>query len=85
MSYFYILKCADNTLYCGSTKNIEQREIKHNNGSGSKYVRAHGGGKIIYHEKFRNWGKALTREAEVKKWPRNKKQALIKNRATDDL
>jgi predicted GIY-YIG superfamily endonuclease len=78
MSYFYILKCKDGTLYSGSAKDLKQRERKHNLGQGSKYVLAHGGGKIVYHEKFRGWGKALRREAEVKKWPRIKKLKLIK-------
>jgi len=79
MSYFYILKCKDGSLYCGSTKNLKDREHTHNSGKGSAYVRSRGGGKIIYHEKFRTWGKALKREAEVKKWVRNKKLQLIKN------
>lgn len=77
MFYFYILKCKDGTLYCGSAKDLKDRENKHNSGSGSKYVRAHGGGKIVYHKKFRSWGKALSREAEVKKWPRAKKIKMI--------
>lgn len=55
------------------------REAVHNAGNGSKYVKAHGGGKIVYSEKFRKWGKALSREAEVKKWSRIKKFRLIKN------
>ena len=78
MFYFYILKCKDDTLYCGSTKDLKDREAKHNNGTGSKYVRAHGGGRIVYSEKFRSWGETLSREAEVKKWARAKKLNLIK-------
>lgn len=78
MFYFYILKCKDGALYSGSAKNLKQREQKHNLGKGSKYVIAHGGGKIVYNERFRSWGKALSREAEVKKWPRVKKLQLIK-------
>lgn len=78
MFYFYILKCRDGTLYCGSTKDLEHRENLHNSGKGSKYVRAHGGGKIIYSEKFKSLSKALRREIEVKKWPRVKKLKLIK-------
>jgi putative endonuclease len=78
MFYFYILKCKDGTLYSGSAKDLKQREEKHNAGRGSKYVLAHGGGKIIYHERFRSWGKTLRREAEVKKWSRTKKLNLIK-------
>jgi putative endonuclease len=77
MFYFYILKCKDDTLYCGSAKDMAARELTHNSGKGSAYVRSRGGGKIVYHEKFRSWGKALRREAEVKKWPRDKKLKLI--------
>ena len=80
MFYFYILKCKDGTLYCGSAKDLKQREAVHNSGRGSKYVTAHGGGKIVYHEKFRSWGKALKREAEVKKLLRKEKLQLIKNK-----
>lgn len=68
-------------MYCGSAKNLADREATHNSGTGSAYVRSRGGGKIVYHEKFRTWGKALRREAEVKKWPRSKKIILIKNKA----
>lgn len=78
MFYFYILKCKDGTLYCGSAKNLKSREMAHNSGKGSAYVRSRGGGKIVYFEKFKSWGKALRREAEIKKWPRQKKLFLIK-------
>jgi putative endonuclease len=80
MFYFYILKCKNGTLYSGSTNNLIERERKHNSGKGSKYVAAHGGGKIVYSEKFRSWGKTLKREAEIKKWPRAKKLKLIKTK-----
>jgi putative endonuclease len=36
----YLLKCADDSLYCGVTKNIETRLAKHNNGTASKYTRS---------------------------------------------
>jgi putative endonuclease len=70
MFYCYI-------FYCGSAKDLKAREVMHNSGKGSKYVLAHGGGKIIYSEKFRKWGKALSREAEIKKLSRVKKLLLI--------
>ena len=77
MHYFYIFLCKDNTLYCGSTNDLKKRELLHNSGKGAKYTRSRGGGKIVYSEKFRTLSKALKREAEVKKWPRIKKQNLI--------
>ncbi len=77
MFYFYILRCKDGTLYCGSTKNISNREKLHNAGKGSKYVASRGGGVIVYSEKFKTIGDALRREASVKKWPRKKKLELV--------
>jgi putative endonuclease len=75
--YFYILKCADKTLYCGVTKDLANRARLHNLGKGSVYVRTHGGGRIVYSEIFKTLGDALRREIEVKKWPREKKMNLI--------
>jgi putative endonuclease len=81
MFYFYILKCKDGSLYCGSTKDLKHREQMHNAGKGSAYVRSRGGGKIVYHEKFRSWSKALKREAEVKTYTRKEKLSLIKTKS----
>lgn len=79
MNYFYILRCKDGTLYCGAAKDLKAREQLHNLGKGSKYVLARGGGTIVYSEQFDTWSEALKREAAVKKWPRARKLALIKN------
>lgn len=78
MHYFYIFLCKDKTFYCGSTNDLKRREFLHNSGKGAKYTRGRGPGKIIYSEKFKTLGKALRREAEVKKWSRVKKQTLVK-------
>jgi len=36
----YLLKCSDGSLYWGVTKNMENRLIKHNEGTASKYTRS---------------------------------------------
>lgn len=79
MFYFYLFRCKDNTLYCGSTKNLANREKLHNTGKGAIYTRTHGGGAIVYSEKFKTVGNAMRREIEVKKWSKAKKESLIKN------
>jgi putative endonuclease len=66
-------------LYCGYAKDIKKREAEHNSGKGSKYVRARGGGRVVYSEKFKTLSSALKREAEVKKWPRRKKLKLLES------
>ncbi len=77
MHYFYIVACADGTLYCGSSRDPQQRLKRHNAGRGSVYVRTHGGGQLVYQEPFASLGEARRREAAVKKWPRQKKVELI--------
>lgn len=77
MYYFYLFKCKDGSLYSGITNDIAKREKTHNLGKGSKYIRAHGGGKIIYSEIYKSISMALKREAEVKKFSRKKKLELV--------
>jgi putative endonuclease len=36
----YLLKCADQSLYCGVTTDLEVRLQKHNQGTASRYTRA---------------------------------------------
>ncbi|WP_096817615.1 GIY-YIG nuclease family protein [Lactococcus fujiensis] len=37
--YTYVVRCSDNTLYCGYTDNVEKRVAKHNSGNGAKYTK----------------------------------------------
>lgn len=80
MYYFYIFKCGDGTLYCGSTNNTTNREIRHNKGQGAKYTKIHGKGRIVYTESFPSLAQAMRREAQVKKWSRKKKENLIQGK-----
>lgn len=77
--FVYILECADNSLYTGSTNNLEKRLAKHNSGKGAKYTRAHLPVKIVYSEKLANRSEANIREAAIKKLSRQEKLKLIKN------
>ena len=75
--YFYIMRCKDDSLYCGITQDIKNREKLHNTGKGSAYVRSRGGGAVIYQEELNSLSDALRREREVKKWPKQKKEQLV--------
>ncbi len=79
MYFFYILRCADNSLYCGMTSNIKNRLKEHNSTGprGAKYLRGKKPVKMIYSEKFPDIKAAMSREFEVKKWPKAKKEALV--------
>lgn len=78
MYYLYLLRCADNSLYCGQTKDMQRRIKEHNSiDSKSKYTRTRRPVKLVYFEKYRTVNKALKREFEIKKMTKAKKEALI--------
>lgn len=79
MSYFtYILRCADDTLYVGSTSDLERRLDQHNSSKkGARYTKARRPVILVYSEKFKTLGAALRREIEIKRWDRKKKLELI--------
>lgn len=81
MYYTYLARCADDTLYCGYTDNIEAREKTHNSGKGAKYTRARMPIKIIYYEAFETKSEAMHREYEIKKLKRKQKEKLIRSTA----
>ena len=75
----YILKCVDDSLYCGITNNIEKR-LKQHKGEiigGAKYTRSHWPCKLVYKEKSASRSQALKREAIIKKMSKVEKQTLI--------
>lgn len=80
MTYFvYILQTNDGRYYTGYTTDLERRLKQHQSGTGGKFTRSFGATKILYHEVFLEKSLALKREAEIKKWSRDKKMALWAN------
>ena len=78
MFYAYILRCADDTLYCGCTNDLEKRVHTHNHAkAGAKYTRARRPVILAHSERFRTLAKARAREAEIKRMSRKKKVELI--------
>lgn len=78
--FFYLARCSDDSLYSGTCIDVKEREAKHNDGTGAKYTRSRRPVKIVYTERFRTLSKARKREAEVKRWKRARKEALLKKR-----
>ena len=78
-AYVYIVKCKDNTLYTGWTRNIEARIRVHNAGTGGKYTRGRLPVTLVYWEALATRSEALSREAAIKKMSRTEKLKMIKN------
>lgn len=76
-----MVRCADNSLYCGITTHLEKRVKEHNSSSsrGAKYMRAKKPVTLVYFEEYPNIHTALKRERQVKKWKKREKETLIKN------
>ena len=82
MFYLYILRCSDNSLYCGQTNNLKKRIQEHNYDKfrSAKYTKGRRPVKLVYFEKYKTIKEALRREYEIKKWTKVKKEVLVKKR-----
>jgi len=82
MWFVYILRCIDGSLYIGETNDVDQRLLKHNEGSASGFTAKRRPVVLVYSELFPTRGAALKRERQLKGWTRAKKDALIASDAT---
>lgn len=73
----YLLRCADDTLYCGITNDLDKRISAHNAGAGAKYTRGRTPLTLVYQEACLNKSSALKREREIKALSRAEKLALF--------
>jgi putative endonuclease len=72
----YLLRCADGSLYCGITNDLDKRLATHNAGEGAKYTRSRLPVALAYHEPCTDRAAASQREREIKSLPRSAKLAL---------
>jgi len=73
----YIARCADGTLYCGSTPDLAARLKAHNDGSGAKYTRGRGPVTVAYERLMPDKFAALREEARIKRLARRDKLEII--------
>lgn len=72
----YLLECADGTLYCGITNDLDRRLAAHNAGDGAKYTRGRTPVILRYTEGCPDKSSALKRERQIKRMDRADKIAL---------
>lgn len=83
-AYTYLVMCADGTLYCGWTNDLEKRMADHNAGKGAKYTKPRLPVKLVYFETFDTKEEAMSREWHIKKLSRKEKQKLIADFSYED-
>lgn len=72
----YLLRCVDDTLYCGITNDLEKRLLVHNDKTGAKYTRSRTPVVLLYQEACPDKSAALKREIQIKRLTRAQKWAL---------
>ena len=75
----YIVRCADDSLYTGITKDLKRRIYEHNSDDrlGAKSLRYRRPVSLVYYQPFAIQAKAASREREIKGWNRLKKLELV--------
>lgn len=74
----YLLRCADDSLYCGITNDLDKRLAAHNAGTAAKYTRARSPVQFVYTEPHADRSSASKREMEIKSLSRAEKLELIR-------
>lgn len=74
----YILECADNSLYCGVTTDLEARLQKHNQGKASRYTRSRRPVNLAAVRENLAKSAAFKLEYRIKQLPAGRKIAALK-------
>jgi predicted GIY-YIG superfamily endonuclease len=77
MWFVYILRCADDSFYVGETGDVPLRVGEHNRGCAAAHTRKRRPVQLAYVERHPSRAICLTRERQLKRWTRQKKEALI--------
>jgi putative endonuclease len=82
VAYVYLLRCADGTLYCGWTTDVDRRLAAHRRGTASRYTRSRRPVELALVMAVADRSAALREEARVKKLPRAAKLRLVESGAS---
>jgi DNA-binding protein HU-beta len=78
MSWFvYILRCVDNSLYCGTTNDLDRRVEAHNAGTGARYTRSRLPVRLIWVAETLNRSDAWKEEFRIKHLHKAEKELLV--------
>ena len=76
MPHVYLLRCADDSLYCGWTTDLDRRLAAHCAGTASRYTRSRLPVKLAAAIPVADRSAALREEARIKRLPRAAKLRL---------
>ena len=73
------MRCADGSLYCGWTTDVEARVAAHAAGRGSRYVRGRLPVELAWSRELADRSAAMREEARIKRLTRAEKLALVEH------
>ena len=76
-AWLYILRLKSGDLYIGATTDLKQRYQDHLNGQACRTTKLDPPLKLVYSESLPTFSDARKREAQIKRWSRAKKEALV--------
>jgi predicted GIY-YIG superfamily endonuclease len=77
VTWVYILRCGDGSLYTGVARDVEERLRQHAAGRGARYTRAHLPVAVVWTRACESWGEALREEYRIKQLTRAEKEELV--------
>ncbi len=76
-AWFYMLRLKSGKLYPGATTNLKQRYTDHIARTACRTTKYDPPEELTYSEEYDTFSEARKREAQVKRWSRQKKEALV--------
>jgi putative endonuclease len=73
----YLVRCSDNSLYCGISNDLKKRLLEHNSGKGAKYTRSRRPIKLVGVSSEITKSEALKLEYRIKQLPADRKIAEL--------
>jgi putative endonuclease len=78
MAHVYLLRCADDSYYVGSTRHLPHRVWEHQEGLAAEYTRRRRPVELVWSQECENIGEAFFWEKRIQNWSRAKREALIR-------
>lgn len=76
-AFVYLLRCRDDSLYCGWTFDLDRRVAAHRAGRGARYTRSRLPVELAAVLELPDAPSARREEARIKRLPRSRKLALV--------
>ena len=75
--FVYLLRCSDDSLYCGITTDLERRVQEHNEARGSRYTRSRLPVQLVWSSPSLSKSEAYKEEYRIKRLGKDAKENLV--------